>query len=705
MSPDLLPAFFMAILACWLGLSLLVRSPRNPEARIFAWLCLHLMLYGLTISLGQLTTSESVRESIYRLQLVSIALLPPVFFHFTTDVIDLALFKRTRRIILSFFYVLGVILSGIALFSNQVILTGETPRFQGEIVSIIALLHRIIPLALAVILAGFSYQLTTSDNQERRHRAFFAIASLIAVIGAFLASVAREAQFTQAPGHILMDTGLGMMAYMVFAYRMLLPPRVARRAFFRSLLGGVFTAIYVVILLGLEPAVRSALAINTSIVTILSIVVLIAIFGPIRDFFSSWLDRRFFHREFNYSQLLQAMSEDLFERGDLSGQLEAALNAMCRTLDVQSGAVIVQHNEKRELVTVYGEERPETNALDAVTIPEQPEVCYEEWEPWPAARLLFPLQQEQEVLGLLILSSKRSGVAYRDVERTLIYSLCNYLALAIKHARVQQKQEQEMESLVELGRKLQHERELLEVQTVEANQSTPPPTKREGLYVYALGTLRVERDSQPIERWGGSKAGTYQAEALFAFLFDRCGRGMTKDEAEEVIWPDLNLKALDKADTAFHRTLSGLRRTLEPGLRRGNESQMITYHHERYWLNPQNITWCDVDAFNEATERGHTAMHQGNLDQARENFREAVTLYRDDYMYDCPFFGDSAYVEERRDMLRDQQIDALIALGTIYEQSEQIGEAATCYRRAVAISTDECVRAEEGLTRLQIGTT
>lgn len=703
MAPDLLPAFFMAILACWLGLSLLVRSPRNPEAWIFAWLCLHLMVYGLTISLGQLTTSEPVRATIYRLQLVSIALLPPVFLHFITNVIALPLFRRIRHISLILFYTVGVILIGYALFSDQVILTGEAPRFQGEIITIVALLHRIVPLTLAVILAGFSYQLTTSDNQERRHRAFFAIASLIAVIGAFLASVAREVQFTQAPGHTLMDTGLGMMAYMVFAYRMLLPPRVARRAFFRSLLGGIFTALYVAILLGLEPIIRATLAIDTAIVTILSIVVLIAVFGPIRDFFSNWLDRRFFHREFNYSQLLQAISEDLFERGDLSGQLQAALSAMCRTLDVQAGAVIVQHHQDRQLVAIYGQDQPEADRLKNVTIPNQPEMFYEEWEPWPAARLLFPLQQEQEVLGLLMLSSKRSGVPYRDVERTLIYSLCNYLALAIKHARVQQKQEQEMESLVELGRKLQNERELLEVQTVKANES-PPPASKDGLYVYALGTLQVERDNQTIERWGGSKAGTYQAEALFAFLFDRRGRGMTKDEAEEVIWPDLNFKALDKADTAFHRTLSGLRRTLEPGLRRGNESQMITYHHERYWLNPQNITWCDVDAFNEAAERGHTAMHQGNLEQAREDFREAVTLYRDDYMYDCPFFGDSAYVEERRDVLRDQQIDALIALGSIYEQSEQVGEAATCYRRAIAISIDECTRAEEGLARLQVGT-
>ncbi len=218
--------------------------------------------------------------------------------------------------------------------------------------------------------------------------------------------------------------------------------------------------------------------------------------------------------------------------------------------------------------------------------------------------------------------------------------------------------------------------------------------------VFALGPLRVERDGTPIDRWGGDKAGTYQAEALFAFLFDRRGRGLTRDEAEEVIWPDLEL---DKGDTAFHRTTSALRRTLEPGLRRGNESRPISYHHERYWLDPAAIAWCDFDAFVAAAERGHTRLRQGDLEVARAALVEALELYRGDYMDDCPFFGDSSYVEARRAELRDQQIDALLALGAVYERLGQAGEAATCYRRALAASDGDCPRAEEGLARLQVG--
>ena len=111
------------------------------------------------------------------------------------------------------------------------------------------------------------------------------------------------------------------------------------------------------------------------------------------------------------------------------------------------------------------------------------------------------------------------------------------------------------------------------------------------LRVHALGPLRVERDGAPIERWGGDKAGTRQAEALFAFLFDRGERGVTKDEVLQIIWPDTDLS---KADLAFHRTMVGLRGTLDPG--RGRKS-VIRFHNDRYRLDPAVIAWSDASEF------------------------------------------------------------------------------------------------------------
>src|SRR4029453_8305568 len=106
--------------------------------------------------------------------------------------------------------------------------------------------------------------------------------------------------------------------------------------------------------------------------------------------------------------------------------------------------------------------------------------------------------------------------------------------------------------------------------------------------------------------------------------------------------------------------------------------------------------------FAAAAERGHTQLRQGEIEVARTTFAEALALYRGDYMDDCPFFGDSSYVEERRVELRSQRIDTLLALGAVYERLGQAGEAATCYRRALSAADGHCPRAEEGLARVPL---
>src|SRR5947208_6546096 len=199
-----------------------------------------------------------------------------------------------------------------------------------------------------------------------------------------------------------------------------------------------------------------------------SLLTLIASFGPLLDWACSWLDRRFFHREFDYSRLLRAVGDDLFERGDLAGQLQAALSSICRTLAVRGGAVAVQEGSGLQVLASYGVERPAEDAFRSVALPDGARTHYGDWEAWPAARLLVPLRRADQPLGLLVLGPKRSGEPYRETERALLLSLGSYLALAIKHARAQQEEELAMAALAEQSRQLREEQELLVAQAAEA---------------------------------------------------------------------------------------------------------------------------------------------------------------------------------------------------------------------------------------------
>jgi hypothetical protein len=211
------------------------------------------------------------------------------------------------------------------------------------------------------------------------------------------------------------------------------------------------------------------------------------------------------------------------------------------------------------------------------------------------------------------------------------------------------------------------------------------------LRVHALGAMQVERQGAPVRRWGGDKAGSRQAQALFAFLFDRGGAGIAKDEVTEMIWPDLEIR---RGDLAFHRTLGGLRAVLDEG-RPGGQS--ITFEGGRYRLAAELVAWSDLDAFE--SQLSEAMGREGQA--AIEALEDARRLYRGDLFDDCPFYGESSFVEERREYLRGRLEDLLLDLGGRHAEAGDPASAGACYRQALTVNPDS-PRAGRGLEQLGI---
>lgn len=225
-----------------------------------------------------------------------------------------------------------------------------------------------------------------------------------------------------------------------------------------------------------------------------------------------------------------------------------------------------------------------------------------------------------------------------------------------------------------------------------ASDAVAPPDGR--LLVTTLGRFVVERASAPLTRWGGPKAGSRQAQAMFAFLLDRADRGVTKDEFIDVIWPDADVS---QADLNFHRTLGGLRGTLEPD--RTAVGTVITFRNGRYRLDGSIVGWLDAEEFEQRSMNASLATDDLS---AIRGLEAARAMYRGDYLDDCPFYGDSEYVEGRRGVLRGHLIDTLVDLGARYEARAESTLAAARFREAVTISGGTCRSAEEGLRRLGV---
>jgi hypothetical protein len=216
-----------------------------------------------------------------------------------------------------------------------------------------------------------------------------------------------------------------------------------------------------------------------------------------------------------------------------------------------------------------------------------------------------------------------------------------------------------------------------------------------GLRVTTLGQFLAERAGQAVKHWGGPKAGSRQAQAMFAFLLDRGERGVTKDEFIEVVWPDADLA---QGDLNFHRTIAGLRSTLEPD-RVGGPGGSIVFANGRYRLSPSVVGWLDVAEFEQRLL--HAAQASDDLAAIR-GLEMARSLYRGDYLDDCPVYGDSGYAEERREYLRGRLVDALVDLGRRYEARGDQTLAAARFREALNVSGGDCASAAAGLTRLGV---
>ena len=77
--PDL-PDLFLAVISCWLGLSLLLHAPRDRASQAFAWFCANLALYGLTSLLPDLTSDTNIGIVLSRLQLATTVITPWPFY-------------------------------------------------------------------------------------------------------------------------------------------------------------------------------------------------------------------------------------------------------------------------------------------------------------------------------------------------------------------------------------------------------------------------------------------------------------------------------------------------------------------------------------------------------------------------------------------------------------------------------------------------
>lgn len=637
-----------AILATWLGLLVVSRARHSSGAPVFALLTLLLVVWSLAIIGQRLGSNEAMHPLLNVFENFGSFLLPAAVAHLGISVAVEGRHSRAANLVLVAAYAVGLLAWVQSIVDPAHPILPAPPHFEpfgipGALVGWAFILVR-----AGIFAAGIGWLVAAlrraGDDVSRQRQIKVTLLTLgLGILGGMLRILPEGVGGPRWVGISLIAAASVLAVYAVFAQRLFSGTRLTMRAFRGSLVIGLAVVVYVALLVAVDRAVAELLGLELPVVIALSMVVTIALFDPITDYVRRLLAGED-DEDQGYARLLRAMGEDAFSARADGDLLATALARLVRVFDLSGAAVL---DSAGEATLVHGD-------LDR--------------EEDPLARV--PLAMTD---GYLAFGPKRSGLPLRPGELDLLRLATSYVDAALQHGRRQDVQATALVDLSRHGKTVQRRGAAL----TEAMAGHRTPIK--GLHVYALGPLRAELDGVPIRQWGGAKAGSRQAEAIFAFLFDRGERGASKDEIIETIWPDIDL---ERADTAFHRTLLGLRSMLAPARDRRSEGP-IAFGNDRYRLAPDVVTWSDVAEFEGLLTATRTA---DSVDDRIRFLEDARVLYRSDLLDDCPFYGDSVHVEERREELRERVADLLVELSERYAERGDRAAAADALRRAQTIS-------------------
>jgi DNA-binding SARP family transcriptional activator len=655
-----------AILATWLGLTVVTRAGRRPGAAVFGLLCLYLVAWSVSIVVERLTNDPSTLRSLGAVEDLSAFLLPAGTLH-----IALTLAVEGRRtlvqqaVLVATYLVCGAMAVAAVLFPDQKFSVTpphfELPSISGEFFGWAWIGARVAIFVAALLWIGIALGGAGRDRARRRQLVAALATVGVGALGGVIRFLPGPADSDPWIGVSLVTVAMVLAAYGVFAQGVFLAPEVAGRAFRYSVITGLAITLYVTGLIGLERLADRAFGIDLPIVTGLALVVTIALFDPIADRMRRLLGGP--QGDAASERLLRALGQDILTAQRPERAIEPALARLERTFGLRGTAI---SDPAGELVADHGQ-APGDDPL----------------------ALRIPLRAGDEYRGTVTFGPKRSQLPFTQREVELLSLAAAYVAASLRLAEQHEVQAEALTALqVERANVATRETALSDALT----QVSSPTT--EGLHIFALGPLRAERNGTPLHQWGGAKAGTRQAEAVFAFLLDRGERGAAKDEMIELIWPDVDL---ERADLAFHRTLGGLRSTLEPGRPGRDRGAAIAFRNDRYRLDPAVVQWSDMTAFEEGVAAGSAA---SDPIEAVQHLERARSLYRGDYLDDCPFYGDSSFVEERRELLRGRMVDLLLILSDRYLKRDDRAAAAACLRQANLVAGEELPTVTAGLTRL-----
>lgn len=185
---------------------------------------------------------------------------------------------------------------------------------------------------------------------------------------------------------------------------------------------------------------------------------------------------------------------------------------------------------------------------------------------------------------------------------------------------------------------------------------------------YAFGRGHAYVNGEEIVNWDGALP-----RHLFFYFMD--SPLVTRDDIFATFWPNLTVK---EATNVFHVTKRKISERITLKIEEGGEMnyELTRYASGFYMPSEKVVRHYDVEDFEEAIEQATTSDDEREREQL---YRHAIDIYKAPFLETVKM----AWVEERRDYLRQLYAQALVGMGRICKRRDAIDEALGHYTRAV----------------------
>ncbi len=360
---------------------------------------------------------------------------------------------------------------------------------------------------------------------------------------------------------------------------------------------------------------------------------------------------------------------------ELTTLAQRVLEELCSRLSIDQGFIAFRNSAEQPVFTIQASFGPKSLPLGgeiALPLSSEPFQVHDSESTLPAGlaemEVLVPILASGVQIGALVLGSPPNGL-FDGAEIELLTGLGDQLSAAWTNMRLKGQLIARLDEMAAHGETILGQQALVHesLRSGLAGLETDRRERLERVRVNCLGSFEVwiGHRSMADDEWGTRSSGHRHGKAIFAYLLANRTRTVARDELIEVVWGESAHLAV--LQSRLDRTISALRRAIEPALDRGTESVYILTTMGGYRLNP-SIEWeIDAEEFvrlaQQATELS-TTDHRGALHLCQQ----AEALYRGDYMIGCPFIERSHLIVATRESLRSMYLQTLVMLGRLHQR-------------------------------------